>query len=206
MAKKRILIDMDHVMADITTQYILWYRNATGTEISRADLLGKPEDLAFPEPRLIREFLHTPGFFRSAQVMPESQAVIKELNQLYEVFIVSAAMEFPQSLAEKREWLLQHFPFIHWQQIIFCGSKKPISGDVMIDDHVKNLSVFNGEKLLFTATHNVDMHDTGYRRVNNWEEVGALFMLRNVSPDQSIKQEPIKAASVYAAVDITNMQ
>ncbi len=206
MAKKRILIDMDHVMADITTQYILWYQNATGTEISRDDLLGKPEDLAFPEPRLISEFLHTPGFFRTAQVMPESQSVIRELNQLYEVFIVSAAMEFPQSLSEKQEWLLQHFPFIHWQQIIFCGSKKPISGDVMIDDHVRNLSVFNGEKLLFTATHNVDMHDTGYRRVNNWEEVGALFMLRNVSPDQPVKQEPIKAASVYAAVDITNMQ
>ena len=206
MAKKRILIDMDHVMADITTQYILWYQNATGTEISRDDLLGKPEDLAFPQPRLIREFLHTPGFFRTAQVMPGSQSVIKELNQLYEIFVVSAAMEFPQSLSEKQEWLLQHFPFIHWQQIIFCGSKKPISGDVMIDDHVRNLSVFNGEKLLFTATHNVDMHDTGYRRVNNWEEVGALFMLRNVSPDQSVKQEPIKAASVYAAVDITNMQ
>ena len=55
MAKKRILIDMDHVMADITSQFILWYQNATGAEISREELLGKPEDLAFPQPRLIRE-------------------------------------------------------------------------------------------------------------------------------------------------------
>jgi 5'-nucleotidase len=181
MAKKRILIDMDHVMADITSQFIIWYKLATGTEISKADLYGKPEDLAFPQPRLIREFLHKPGFFSTASVIPGSQTVIKELNQIYDIYIVSAAMEFPQSLSEKYEWLLKHFPFIHWQQIIFCGSKKPVIGDFMIDDHVKNLSHFNGEKLLFTATHNMNMHGTGYRRVNNWEEVRDLFMLRNVS-------------------------
>ena len=51
MAKKRILIDMDHVMADITSQFITWYQRNTGVEMDRADLLGKPEDLAFPEPR-----------------------------------------------------------------------------------------------------------------------------------------------------------
>jgi len=181
MSKKRILIDMDHVMADITGQYITWYQQSTGVTINRSDLLGKPEDLAFPEPRLIREFLHTPGFFVSAPAIPGSQAVIRELNQLYDVFIVSAAMEFPQSLSEKYAWLLKHFPFIHWQQIIFCGSKKAISGDFMIDDHVKNLAHFQGEKLLFTATHNINMHDTGYRRVNDWDEVKDLFLLKNVS-------------------------
>ncbi len=181
MAKKTILIDMDHVMADITFQFIKWYQRATGVALSREDLLGKPEDLAFPEPGLIREFLHEPGFFLTAPVIPGSQSVIKELNQLYDVYIVSAAMEFPQSLSEKREWLLKHFPFIHWQQIIFCGSKKPVSGDFMIDDHVKNLTHFKGERLLFTATHNIYMQDTGYFRVNNWEEIKDLFLLKNVS-------------------------
>ncbi|HEX3080732.1 MAG TPA: 5'(3')-deoxyribonucleotidase [Puia sp.] len=181
MSKKRILIDMDHVMADITAQYIKWYHQATGVEMERADLFGKPEDLAFPEPGLIRSFLYSPGFFASAPVMPGSQSVIRELNHLYEVYIVSAAMEFPQSLAEKYAWLLKHFPFIHWQQIIFCGSKKPVSGDFMIDDHIKNLTHFKGEKLLFTATHNIQMHDTGYRRVNDWDEVKDLFLLKNVT-------------------------
>ena len=181
MEKKRVLIDMDHVMADITTNYIQWYKKATGVEIERESLLGKPEDLAFPQPELIRQFLNTPGFFRSAKVIPGSQEVIEELNKVYEVFIVSAAMEFPQSLIEKYDWLHEHFPYISWKQIIFCGSKKPVSGNFMIDDHVKNLTHFNGEKLLFTATHNVNMNDTGYRRVNNWEEIRDLLMLKNVS-------------------------
>ena len=176
MEKKRLLIDMDHVMADITTQYIKWYKDATGTEMERIDLLGKPEDLAFPQPQLIRGFLHMPGFFRSAPVMPDSQDVIKELNELYDLSVVSAAMEFPQSLIEKFEWLGEHFPFISWKQIIFCGSKKAITGDFMIDDHFKNLNNFNGEKLLFTATHNMYTHIDGYIRVNSWAEVKDMLI------------------------------
>jgi 5'-nucleotidase len=175
MKRKRLLVDMDHVMADITSQFIKWYKAATGTEMERADLLGKPEDLAFPRPQLIRDFVRMPGFFRSAKVIPDSQEVIKELNELYELYIVSAAMEFPQSLIEKYEWLNEHFPFITWQQIIFCGSKKNILGDFMIDDHFKNLGNFNGEKLLFTATHNINTHINGYTRVNNWMEVRDLL-------------------------------
>ncbi|MEP6952296.1 MAG: 5'(3')-deoxyribonucleotidase [Ginsengibacter sp.] len=179
MERRRLLIDMDHVMADITSQYIKWYKDATGTEIKRSDLFGKAEDEAFPQPNLIREFLHAPGFFRSAAVMPGSQEVIEELNEVFEVFIVSAAMEFPQSLIEKYEWLGKHFPCIDWSQIIFCGSKKPISGDFMIDDHFKNLRNFNGEKLLFTATHNTNIHITGYTRVNSWVEIRSLLMERS---------------------------
>jgi 5'-nucleotidase len=188
MERKRILIDMDHVMADITSQYIKWYKDATGTEIERGDLSGKPEDLAFTQPQLIREFLHTPGFFRNTAVMPGSQEVIEKLNEVFELFIVSAAMEFPQSLIEKYEWLGEHFPFIHWQQIILCGSKKPISGDFMIDDHFKNLRNFNGEKLLFTATHNINTHIAGYTRVNSWAEIRDLLIERNdIYADKTIR-------------------
>jgi hypothetical protein len=46
----------------------------------------------------------------------------------------------------------------------------------MIDDHLKNLDYFDGEKLLFTATHNI--HTKGYTRVNNWAEVRALLLER----------------------------
>ncbi|MDP4150006.1 MAG: 5'(3')-deoxyribonucleotidase [Bacteroidota bacterium] len=176
MAKKRLIIDMDHVMADITSQYIKWFKEATGIEMQRQDLLGKPEDQAFPDPQLVRKFLHTPGFFRSAPVIAGSQEVIRELNDSYDLFIVSAAMEFPQSLSEKFEWLQEHFPFIHWQQVILCGSKRPISGDFMIDDHLKNLDHFNGEKLLFSATHNSDIDNSAYTRVNNWDEVRRLLL------------------------------
>ncbi len=179
MKKKIILINMDHVVADITHQCIKWYKSATGIEIKRTDLLGKEEDKAFPRPDLITEFLHTPGFFRSAPVIPGSEQVLEELNELFDINIVSAAMEFPQSLVERYEWLQEHFPFIAPHQIIFCGSKKRISGDFMIDDHLKNLNHFKGERLLFTAPHNFNIHRSGYTRVSNWTEVRKWLIKRN---------------------------
>ena len=180
MKKKILLIDMDHVMADLTSQYIRYYKAVTGIEIKRNDLLGKPEAEAFPDPELIKMFLRTPGFFRRAKVILNSQSVIKELNELFELYIVSAAMEFPQSLIEKYTWLHEHFPFIKWSQIIFCGSKKNISGDYMIDDHLRNLDNFDGVKLLFTATHNTNISSKQYHRVNSWTEVRQLLIEENV--------------------------
>jgi 5'(3')-deoxyribonucleotidase len=43
------------------------------------------------------------------------------LNNKYELYIVSAGMEFPNSLREKYDWLAEAFPFISWEQIVLCG-------------------------------------------------------------------------------------
>ena len=72
-------------------------------------------------------------------VNDNSQDVVKKLNQKYDVFIVSSAMEFPNSLPEKPEWLAGRFPFLHWKQFAFCGNKKEVHGDYMIDDLPHNL-------------------------------------------------------------------
>jgi 5'(3')-deoxyribonucleotidase len=107
-------------------------------------------------------------------VIKDSQEVIRALQDKYEVFIVSAAMEFPNSLPEKLEWLEEYYPFIKWEHIVFCGSKTIIEADYMIDDHIKNLQPFKGEALMFTAPHNIDVKD--FKRVNSWEEVGKLLL------------------------------
>lgn len=170
----RIAIDMDGVMADSTQQYINWYAARYGVQVDKATLMGKPETTGFPLEGVVRQFLYTPGFFRTKPVIAGSQEVIKALHDKHEVYIVSAAMEFPQSLSEKLAWLEEYFPFISWHNIVFCGYKNIVNADYMIDDHIKNLSAFTGESLLFTAPHNV--HVEGYKRVNTWEEVGALLL------------------------------
>jgi 5'-nucleotidase len=170
----RIAIDMDGVMADSTQQYINWYAARYGVKVEKSTLLGKPETTGFPLEGVVRQFLYTPGFFRTKPVIPGSQEVIKALHDKHEVYIVSAAMEFPQSLSEKLAWLEEYFPFISWHNIVFCGYKNIVDADYMIDDHIKNLSAFKGEPLLFTAPHNVNVE--GYKRVNTWEEVGELLL------------------------------
>lgn len=169
---KRIAIDMDEVMANVETKYIALFEQTSGRRLKREEYLGTKIHKIDPSLNL-RELVFEKGFFADLGVMPDSQEVIKELMEHYEVFVTTAAMEFRESLTEKRDWLEEHFPFIHWRNMVLCGDKSIIRADYMIDDHVFNLKAFVGKGLLYTAYHNVN--DTGYTRVNNWQEVRAFF-------------------------------
>lgn len=173
--KQTIAIDMDGVLADIETQFMDWYEKENGVRISSKNFLGVPESEAFPDKTAVARYITTPGFFRTLPVMEGAVETVKELMQQYDVYIVSAAMEFPLSLKEKQEWLNEHFPFISWHNIVFCGHKHIIGTDYLIDDHRKNLDTFTGKPIMFTAGHNVELNH--HTRVNNWKEV--LTLLKN---------------------------
>jgi 5'-nucleotidase len=170
---KKIAVDMDGVLADTDSHFIAWYYNAYGINIPYEDLLGKPEGQGFPDKDAARRFAFTPGFFRTLPVMAGAVEAITELMKHYEIYIVSAAMEFPQSLSEKHAWLQEHFPFISWKNIVFCGDKSVINADYMIDDHPKNLDNFKGTTVMFHATHNA--YISHLQRVKTWKEVLALL-------------------------------
>jgi 5'-nucleotidase len=173
---ERIIIDMDEVIADPMGEMIEWYRAVHAGEVDKEKMLVGSWVKGFPEEHqsMIMERLMSPGFFRHLPVMKDSVDVLRELNKRYEVFIVSAAMEFPNSLKDKLDWLMDHFPFLTWRQIALCGSKDIICGDYMIDDHVKNLKGFKGKPYMYTAAHNLNV--TGYDRINNWKEAAAIFL------------------------------
>ncbi len=170
---KRLIIDMDGVIADVYKQFIAMEEKESGIKINPTDLIGKEEYQAFKNGH---RHVNTNGFFRNAPLMKDAVEALRLLNEKYEIFIVSAAMEFPGSLAEKHGWLKEHFPFITWQQIVFCGSKTVIQGDIMIDDHYKNLDNFTGETILFTQPHNEGHPDKNHKRVSNWREVKKLLL------------------------------
>ncbi|MEJ7588079.1 MAG: 5'(3')-deoxyribonucleotidase [Ferruginibacter sp.] len=171
---KKISVDMDGVIANVYNQFMSMHKEEFGTEISPQDLEGKFETEVFPE---ALKYVNSKGFFRNAPLIEGCQNVLERLNDRYKVFIVSAAMEFPNSLAEKHDWLREHFPFILWQQIVFCGSKEIINADIMIDDHFKNLNSFSGDTtLLFTQPHNILTDPGKHTRVNTWEEIANILL------------------------------
>lgn len=170
---KRISIDMDGVIADVYSQFTQLYTAETGLVKTVEDMEGKPEGDVFEH---VLQYVTSPGFFRHAPVMEGSLEIVRKLNDHYKIFIVSAAMEFPTSLVEKQLWLNEHFPFIGWQQMVFCGSKEIIKADIMIDDHFKNLNYFSGETILYTQPHN-KLADAGiHTRVNSWKEIEQLLL------------------------------
>jgi 5'-nucleotidase len=162
-SKRTIAVDMDGVIADVENHFITWYHQEYGLKIPYENLIGKAEGEAFPEKDAVKQFVRSPG----------SVAALKELMANFEIYIVSTAVEFPQSLPEKLEWLHEHFPFISWRNIIFCGNKNVINTDYMIDDHCKNLDNFKGQAILFNAAHNTEV--AHHYRVHSWPEIISLL-------------------------------
>ena len=172
--QKRILIDMDEVMADVMPKFLNLYEERFGVRLKKEDYWGKKlYDL--DGAKELRDVLYEKGFFADLPVMDHAKEVIQELMGSYEIFIVTSAMEFRNSFEDKYDWLQEHFPFIHWRNFVFCGQKQMIDADYMIDDHVRNIEKFRGHGLLFTSTHNI--HETRFTRVNNWLEVREFFKI-----------------------------
>lgn len=169
---KSIAVDMDEVLADIVPKLLDLYEERFGVRLTEAEFWGA-KIYARPNARAIRDHLFEPGFFADLPVIEGAQEGIRFLQQHYQVYIVTAASEFRNAMADKHDWLQAHFPSIHWKQMIFCGDKSVIGTDYMLDDHAFNLETFRGKGLLFTAYHNIE--ETRFPRLNNWEEVIAFF-------------------------------
>lgn len=171
---QRIAIDMDGVLSDTVQQFIAWEEKESGIKKKVAEIMGKPELEVFPNSK---KHLHTEGFFRTTAVIENSQEIVEKLNNKYDVYIVSAATEFPKSLTEKQAWLNEFFPFITWRQMVFCGSKEIVQADIMIDDHFKNLNNFTGPlSILFTQPHNAYADNGRHKRVNTWLEIAEMLL------------------------------
>ena len=166
----RIAIDMDEVIADPISKFIKLYNRDYGVPLELVLDPGNEIYHHVPEEVNMKwfDYINEKGFFRDLPVIPGAIEGIKKLQENHEVYIVSAAMEFRNSLEDKYDWLAEHFPFLSWQQIMFCGDKI-IEADVLIDDRIKNFKDFKGRPLLFTSPHN--MLISGYERVDTWQQV-----------------------------------
>jgi 5'(3')-deoxyribonucleotidase len=166
----RIAIDMDEVIADPISKFIKLYNRDFGVPL---DLILEPGKEVYQHVpadvnRKWYEYINEKGFFRDLPVIPGSIEAIQKLQENHDVYIATAAMEFRNSLEDKFDWLQEHFPFIPWTNIIFCGNKV-LDVDVLIDDRIKNFAEFKGRPLLFSSPHNLLITD--YERVDTWEQV-----------------------------------
>ena len=172
---KRIAIDMDEVLTHFSDSCLDLFNKEFKEKYTTEDLLGKKLvelDARFEDK--VDHYLANESFFLDLKVIKDSQEVIRKLSTHYEIYIVTAAMEFPASLAPKYLWLKQHFSFLNEKNFVFCGDKSIIHADYLIDDTPSHLDTFTGQGILFTAPHNYNM--SGYPRLNDWQEVADYFL------------------------------
>jgi len=171
-----IFVDMDEVIADTYGAHIEIYNTEFNQQLNTQICLGCEVWQKVPKEHQESIRLHATrqGFFRDLNPIKDSQEVLKELSEKHEVYIASAAMQFPNSLEEKSNWLDEYFPFIPWKKRILCGDKHILSGDVLIDDRSYNLKHFDGRSILFTSPHNINSN--GYERANSWFEIAEKLL------------------------------
>lgn len=172
---RRICVDMDEVMADTLAEHLRRYNQAFDEDITTEDLAGKGlwEIAPLDRQQQLRAFLDAEDFFEDLPLMPDAQRVLRSLSARFEIFIATQAMAVPNSLGPKYRWLQRHFPFVPPAHYVFCGDKSILRADFLIDDQPRNLQLFQGKGLLYTAPHNLTV--TGYTRVDNWQQVAEFF-------------------------------
>lgn len=172
---KRIAVDMDEVLADALGKLIRLYNAEFSENLTVEDMWGHWMVNVLPAERQDRlmAYLQEKDFFEDLEVMPDSQRVLERLSGRYEIFVATAAMEFPNSFGPKFRWLERHFPFLSPTRFVFCGDKSILHADYLIDDMPRHFQRFAGQGVLFTAAHNANV--VAKVRVNNWLEVEELF-------------------------------
>ena len=171
-----IFVDMDDVLADTYGKHIELYNKEHQKELCLTQIKSGEVWQNVPEihQKSILEHAYQPGFFRDLKPIKDSQQVMEALYAKHEVYIATAATQFPNSLKEKSDWLNEFFPFITWQHQIMCGHKFILNGDLLIDDRTYNLEKFEGDTLLFTSPHNIN--EKSFNRVFSWLEIAELLL------------------------------
>ncbi len=188
--KLKLAIDMDETIADTVLVQRRWLEDRYGYSWLEAKVLSSSlrELVSSEHMAALEAEMHNGEFFRNIPVMEGSQLAIERLSAQYDVYITSAAMEFPSSLPAKYGWLREHFPFINPLNFVFCGSKSIVNADIMIDDSPRHFEHFQGQGVLFSAPHN--LREKRYPRLAHWGEAGALIelILNPLSPpvDQNV--------------------
>jgi len=175
---KRICVDMDEVLADALGKLIRRYNAEFHERLTVQDMWGNWMVNVLPASRQDRlmAYLQEDDFFEDLDVMPDSQRVVERLSRYYEIFVATAAMEFPKSFGPKFRWLRRHFPYLQPTHFVFCGDKSILHADYLIDDMPRHFERFVGQGILFTAAHNAKV--AAQVRVNNWLDVEDLFFPR----------------------------
>lgn len=187
--KKRIMVDMDDV---ITTGGFLHLINEyLKTNYTENDFESFYMQDIVPNKDKFFKWFKTNNMYDYCSLTPNVYEVLEKLSKNYEIFIGTSYIirdiikDTAFLLPQKYEFLINNFPFINPNNIIFLGNKSVLNCDIKIDDRIDNLDGAK-TKILFTAWHNKniskdELNNKGIKRANNWKEIENIFLKEGIN-------------------------
>lgn len=141
---KRVLLDVDGVLADFIGPVLDLVRETTGrvhtreqvTAFDFAATLGLSRD----ESALVKRQLSTrAGWWASLPVLDGAVDGVERLRAVADVYIVTSPWNScPTWLHERESWIAKHFGIRH-SNVIACSAKHVVSGHMLVDDKTETL-------------------------------------------------------------------
>lgn len=135
-------VDMDGIAVDLTPHWLRCIEADHGVKVGMHEInqwsLHRCGALVQLGAKKVYDYMHKPGFFRTAPPIDPAVAAIKRLATEHNVFIISSPAG-GVSAQEKYEWLAEHLPELKNENICLFPTKTKIKMDVLIDDKAETL-------------------------------------------------------------------
>ena len=169
---------MDEVLNDFGSKLLLLYNSRTGHSLQYEDLTSYNFSECFSEE--VSNELYTlfedKELWDSLRPAPGSQKGLKTLiNSGHEVYIATATV--PVNFSWKVDWLEEYFPFVNPDNVIRIVNKGLLNCDLMIDDHILNLTSNICNRIILDKPWNRNStKDYVYdlRRAYSWNDIVKL--------------------------------
>ncbi len=148
---KRVLLDVDGVLADFIGRVCATIYNLSGlertpeqvTEFDFCRSLALPADVA----RLVKRHIsEEPGWWSSLEPLPGAVEGVARLREVADVYIVTSPWNSCRTWLHEREaWLATHFGIPH-SRVIACSAKHLVAGDMLVDDKTETCAAWEHEQ------------------------------------------------------------
>ncbi len=171
---KRILIDVDGVIAAYSEAFIEAYMKCGGNRVSPTDVTDWDFELCLPRCKelsnYIRAYTHAPGFALELAPYPGAVKAVKRLMQVCEVVFVTQPLDSKTWAHDRAEWLRNHFGPC---TIVSTKHKHLVKGDVIVDDRGENVLEWlqswpDGQGIVWAQPWN---SESRLYRTNDWADV-----------------------------------
>ena len=191
--KKTLLLDVDEVI--VFSGFLEAINDFLGTNYVIDEFSEYYIDsVVIPSNRMdeFNKFLRNRNLYDYAPLLPNAIEVIKKLNQVYDIYILSSCVNFldvdgsGRYFADKYNFLRKTLPFIDPSHIILTSAKHLFVAGIQIDDRIDNFGPHVNLKILFPSYHNKEITDeelkekgiirAGYDWRDGWSNVEEILL------------------------------